>query len=277
MPPATTSGQAQQNLQGYANSMLSPQQAMDKANSQYGVSAAQQQVQGLRGAIQSTTNLLNNVAPSVMGRTANSLVTSAQANRQISNEQAPISAQLNQENQQYQGANQDYQSSLAQAQNAANATLTGQQNKLSYLQNIYNDLYTKEQNAAQLQAQRDAMAQQAAAARAASAAASPSFGNLAAALGGQGGGSQGGGGAAGSMSRNKAGGYAFTDASGRPITMGQYLASTGLSGNQIIQKAAQLLSQSNGGDKGIANAISSGHYSPAQLERLFPQVFGGNY
>lgn len=267
MPPATTSGQAQQNLQSFGNSMQSPDQAVNAANTQFGVQQKQQQVQDLRQTLQNTEGLLNKVAPSVMGRTANSLVTDAQANRQIQNEQAPLNTQLNQENQQYSNANQDYTGALTQAQNMANATLTGQQDKLSYLQGVYNDLYTQEQNAAQLAAEKYAADR----AASGSGGASPSFGNLGATgAGGAGGG--------GSMTRNAAGGYAFTNAAGQPVTMGQYLAAQGANPQQIIQQAANLLAHSgNGGDKGIANAISSGRYTPAQLEQLFPQVFGGNY
>src|SRR5258708_9369943 len=113
MPPAaTTSGQALQGMQNFAGSMLTPQAAADQANKQYGVDAAQGQVQGLRGAIQNTTDLLNKVAPSVMGRVGNSLVTDAQANRQITNEQAPLNTQLNTETTDYSNANTDYHAAV---------------------------------------------------------------------------------------------------------------------------------------------------------------------
>ncbi len=189
MPPATAqnSQQAQSNLQAYTGSMQTPDQAIANANNQFGVSQQQQQVQGLRTSLQNTNQLLNQVAPSVMGRTANSLVTSAQANRQIQNEQAPLNTQLNQENQDYSNANQDYQGALSQAESAANANLGFQNQHQSYLQGIYNDLYTQEQNAQQLAAEKYAADASVRAAGAANA--SPSFGNLGASgLGGAGGG-----------------------------------------------------------------------------------------
>lgn len=149
-PMAQNSSQAMQNLQGFTGAMQSPQAAMDAANKQYGVQQQQQQVSGLRQAIQNTTGVLNQVAPSIMGRTANSLVTAAQANRQIQNEEAPLNTQRNQENQDYTNANSNLQDDLTQASNLANANLNAQGQQESYLQGIYNDLYTQEQNAAQL-------------------------------------------------------------------------------------------------------------------------------
>jgi len=175
-PTATTSGQAQSNLQSYTGGMQTPDQAMGAANAQYGVNGAQATVQGLRSSLQNTNQVLQQVAPGVMGRTANSLVTSAQANRQIQNESAPIQTQLNNLGQQEQNASQDYQSALGQAQHAADANLAGQTQHQSYLQGIYNDLYTQEQNSAQLAAEKYAADASVKAAGAANA--SPSFGNL---------------------------------------------------------------------------------------------------
>jgi hypothetical protein len=171
MPPATTSGQALQNLSSYTNSMQSPQQAFDQANAQYNIPQQNQQVQGLRQSVQNTQNLLSQIAPSVMGRTANSLVDNAQATRMIANEQAPLNATLSKENTDYANANQDYQNSLSEASQLANAELAGQSQKQSYLQGIYNDLYTQEQNAAQLAAEKQAIA------ASGSSGANPTFGN----------------------------------------------------------------------------------------------------
>lgn len=146
----TTSDEALQQLNSYQNGLQTPQQALTAAQGQYGTQQAQQTVQGLRQAIQNTTSMLNNVAPSVQGRTGNSLVTSAQANQIINNEQAPISNELAGQNTAYSNANDDYQKDEAESEAAANDTLTGQQSQLGYLQNIYNDLYTKEKDASDL-------------------------------------------------------------------------------------------------------------------------------
>jgi chromosome segregation ATPase len=161
MQPATTSAQANQNLQTYANGMQTPDAELQSANQSLGVNQAQQTVQGLQGAINNTTNLLNQVAPSVEGRTQNSLVTSAQSTKQISNEEAPLQSDLSQSEQQYDTANSAYTNLETQAENEANSNEQAQQNQLSYLQSVYNDLYTQEQNTAaqQEQAKQDQMQQ----------------------------------------------------------------------------------------------------------------------
>lgn len=145
MPTATSSGQALQNLQTYQQGIQDPSQILQQQDQSLGVNQAQQAVSGLRSAISNTTNLLNNVAPGVMGRTQNSLVTSGQANKLISNEQAPISATLDNQNQSLNTQNADLTQLLGQAQSQTNAELQGQSQQEQYFQDIYNDLFGNEQ------------------------------------------------------------------------------------------------------------------------------------
>lgn len=274
--PATTSAGALGALQSAQASALTPQQAQDQADQTAGVGSAGQQVQGLRGAIQQTTSLLNQVAPSVYGRTGNSLTTNAQASAQIGNEQAPIQANLDKDTQDYTNANADYQTAETKADQQAQNTLSAQNSRLSYLQGIYGDLYGQEQDAAKSAEQQrefDATLADTKAARAASASsgASPTLGGTASS------GTSAAASPQGSFTRDAAGGYNFMDGSGKAITAGQYSAMQGLQGQALINNVVQLLRNSNGGDKGIANAIGSGHYTPAQLQQLYPNVFGGSY
>lgn len=156
MQPATTSQQAMSNLQAYQSGLQTPDQEITSEQNSLGVGQAQQQVSGLRQAINNTTNLLNQVAPSVQGRTQNSLVTSAQAGKLISNEEAPIQQNLSKDTSDYNDANQNYTQLEQQAEARANADISAQNTQESYLQNIYNDLYGKEtaaQSAATQQAQ----------------------------------------------------------------------------------------------------------------------------
>lgn len=271
--PATTSQQAQQNLQQFGGNMKSPDVALQDAQAATGVNQAQQQVMGLRGAIQNSTNLLERVAPSVMGRTQNSLVTNAQADRQISNEQAPINTQLNKEQTDYTNANQDYNTAEQRAEARASGVISGQQNQLSYLQNVYGNLKSAEDTAAQqAESKRQFDASQAlsrensAAQLAASRASAPKL------VGGTGTGGTSG--ASGSMSHNAVGGYTFSNATGTPITMGKYLELNG--GNPGM--AVQLLSQGSAHDKQIANDIQillQRGTKASQLAAMYPQVFGG--
>lgn len=162
MPPQqpTTSQQALQQLQSAQSTAQDPNSILKAQQQQLGVNAAQDTVTGLRGAINNTTKLLTQVAPSVMGRTQNSLVTSAQATRQIGNEQAPIVQNLNKQTGDYTQANQDLDRLQQQAAQAASGQYQGQQDKLSYAQNLYNTLYKQEQDAAAKQAAEAAAAEQ---------------------------------------------------------------------------------------------------------------------
>jgi hypothetical protein len=151
---ADNSQQALQELQTYQGSLQTPQQAMDAANQTLGVTGAQNNVSGLRSAVQNTTSLLGQVAPNVYGRTQNSLVTSAQAGRQIQNESAPLQTTLGKETGDLNTAEDDYRTLVGQAQSQANNTLSAQNSKLGFLQNIYEDLYGKEKDAAALAEER---------------------------------------------------------------------------------------------------------------------------
>lgn len=265
MPPAaSTSAQAMSNLQNFQSGMQTPDQTRTQTEQSLGVPAAQAQVQGLRGAINNTTSLLQQVAPSVMGRTQNSLVTSAQANRQIGNEQAPIQADLTRDQTDYTGASSDLNNLISQANTQTSDAQAGQNSKLSYLEGIYNNLYTQEQDAAKEAEATRQFNEQLAASKAASAAsasaASPTFGSAASSNG--------------TISKDASGGYKVVNSSGQPITLGQYAAANGLG----IAQISQLLMQSgNSNDQKIAAAINSNKYNSTQLRQMFPQALGGSY
>lgn len=148
MPPAANSTQALQNVQGFQGSMQSPDQIVQGTEQSLGVPQASQAVSGLRQAITNTTNLLNNVAPSVYGRTQNSLVTSAQAGRQIQNEEAPISKTLADQTSKESQASSDLSTLLGRAGTLESLKASGQSEKLANLQQIYQDLYGQEKDKA---------------------------------------------------------------------------------------------------------------------------------
>jgi len=148
MNPAN-SQEALAQLQQIQSQAQNPNDILANQRQQLGVNAANETVTGLRGAINNTTQLLKQVAPSVMGRTGNSLVTSAQAGRIIQNEQAPISQNLADQGQQYSQAAENLNKLESQAGQAASGIYQGQQDKLSYAQNLYNTLYQKERDAQQ--------------------------------------------------------------------------------------------------------------------------------
>jgi len=159
MPPANSTAALAQMTQ-YQHSMQSPDQLVSGAEQSLGAPQAQQQVSGLRQAITNTTNLLNNVAPSVMGRTANSLVTSAQANRQIQNESAPIAKTLSDQTTKEAQAEADYNNLESKALSTAQLKQQSQNDKLAYLKSVYDALYGKEQDAAKMAEQKAEFAAQ---------------------------------------------------------------------------------------------------------------------
>jgi hypothetical protein len=142
-----SSQQALAQLQNAQKSYQSPNDILSQQRQQLGVQGAEDTVTGLRGAINNTTNLLKQVAPSVMGRTGSSLVTNAQAVGQINNEQRPIAQNLTEQGQQYGEANTLLDQLTGKANQAATGIYQANQDKSSYLQNLYSTLYGKEQDA----------------------------------------------------------------------------------------------------------------------------------
>lgn len=151
-----------QQLQNATSNTQNPYDLLTSREQALGVPQAQGQVSALRQAITNTTNLLNQIAPSVQGNVANSLVTAAQANQMIQNQSAPIQANLATLGQQSSDAQSAYQNLLSQAMNEANLQSQGQQTNISNLQNLFGDISSSEQakNAAATQQQQIAMQQQ---------------------------------------------------------------------------------------------------------------------
>lgn len=268
-PAPTTSAQALSEAQQFQQGLQSPQQYLDAANNQYGTNAAQQQVSGLRSAINNTTTLLNNVAPGVMGRTGQSLETSAQANREIQNEQAPISTQLDKENSDYNTANSNYSDLEQKAESLANSNETGDQNKLGYLMNIYSALYGQEQSAAQAATQEkqfeEGLTEDRETKLASSGGESSGIGGaLSSLFGGSSGGSSG----AQAQQRDGDKGFSFTDANGKTINAVGYSQAKGVPIRTLLQNMA---TEGDSGAKTALNYIGNDlGVNEAKLKNLVP-------
>lgn len=243
----TNSAEALQSLEQTQSTAQDPNAILTGQRQSLGVNAANDTVTGLRGAINNTTTLLKQVAPSVMGRTANSLVTSAQSGRIIQNEEAPISSTLSDENQKYSDASNDANKLESEAEQSASGIYKGQQDKESYLQNLYNTLYQSEQDK---QAETD---KQAAAAEQAAEASSSSSSS---------GKSSGGGGSTAAAktptSQQRAGGgYNFQSSDGKSISARLYAQLTGTDFNTLLKTMAA------NGDSGAADVLKHGASSAA--------------
>lgn len=269
MNPATNSQQALQNLQSFQSGIQKPEDILTGQEQQLGVPQAQAQVQGLRGAIQNTTNLLNNVAPSVYGRTQNSLETDAQANRNIQNEQAPLSATLDKQNTDYGNQESDLQTLLGRAQSLSTLKAQGQDSQLGYLQNIYQDLFGSEKDAADRAEQ----------AREADLSARASSGGGGISLGGLGldtGGSTAGGSA--TMTQRNGGGFNFVDGSGKSISAAQFSAIKGVPFRTLLQEMA---SAGDSGAKAALGFVGNDYgYDPSKITttamaNLYNSLVGG--
>lgn len=244
----STSQDALTQLQQQQAGAKSASDILASKRDQLGVQGAEDTVKGLRGAITNTSKLLTQVAPSVMGRTASSLVTSAQANKQIQNEQAPIAQNLNQQTQDYNTANEDYTRTSGRASEAASMEYGDQQNKLSYMQNLYNTLFGREQAATQREAEEKARQEQVrqfneslAMQRSNTKSAGNSGYDLSALMGGGQGGDV--------IWSNKGTDNQFRDSSGRGITAFQYAQQKGIGYRQLLSQMA------SAGDKNAAVAL----------------------
>lgn len=264
-PQASNSTEAMANLQNFSGSMPSPSQDYMTAASSLGVPQQQQQVSGLRRAITNTTNLLNNVPGSVMGRTANSLVTSAQANRQILNESAPIESTLKQQSADAANAQDTLKNLLGEAGQQATLTEQGNANKLASLKAIYDSLFGKEQAAAnaQLEQQKLDLAKQGQ---------QSNSDYLNALLGGAGGSTPSTPGLPQGMSQRSGGGYNFNFGN-NPVSAATFAKLNGTNISDLLYTMAQ------GGDSYAANAYrdilnNNGNITP-QLMNKYSSIFWG--
>lgn len=274
MPPATTSDQALQNLQGFQGQMKSGSDILSAQEQKLGIPQAQSQVSGLRQAITNTTNLLNQIPSSVYGRAAGSLITSGQAGRQIQNESAPVQSKLQSQNQDYGQQESDLQQLLGKASTGAQLDLQDQQNKMSLLQSIYQNLFGKEQAAASQALEQQKLQEQIREANMQNALArSQGSGgiDLGSLLG------AGAGGAVGpTISQRAGGGFNFTDAGGKAISAAKYAQLTGTALGTVLKQMGQ------SGDSYAANAYAAianhPNLSPkalAQIKKNYSAIFWG--
>lgn len=146
MPPSSADIASQ--LTAYDAKPVTSTDALNAALTQYGVPEIRNTVSGLRTTVANTTSALNNVDPSVTGRTQGSLVTEAQRAAQVNNERAPISTELAGENTSLNQNQQDLTDALGQANTQATNQVNDYNTGRTALQDEYTTAYQREQNAA---------------------------------------------------------------------------------------------------------------------------------
>lgn len=154
---------AEQQLADYTNyqkGMSNPLDLYNQQTTNLGVGDVRGRVNSLNTTLLNTENALNQVDPSVTGRTQGSLVTEAQRNRLVNLERQPIAAQYGQQSNQLNTQQANLRDLLGQASNMSNLEMQGQQNKLQALGDIYNKEFTRQQTAEVARLQAEAVAYQ---------------------------------------------------------------------------------------------------------------------
>jgi hypothetical protein len=132
-----TSAEVAQQLAKYDANKKSSADVLNSAMTQFGVPEIRQRVAGLRTTLGNTENALNNVDPSVTGRTSRSLVTEAQRSRIVNKEREPIAAQYGQQSR----ALGDESANLSEQSRAAQMLAEGQMNDYTTGRNALQSQY----------------------------------------------------------------------------------------------------------------------------------------
>lgn len=150
-----TSAEALSQLQNFQNTMANPLDLYNKQVTDLGVGDVRGRVSNLSNTLLNTENALNQVEPSVTGRTQGSLVTEAQRQRLVNLERQPIAKQYGQIAQQYQNEQTNLRDLLGQASQISSLGYQGEQQKLANLQNTYQTSLEAERYARQQQIEAD--------------------------------------------------------------------------------------------------------------------------
>ena len=150
-----TSAEALSQLQQFQNTMANPLDLYNKQVSELGVGDVRGRVSNLSNTLLNTENALNQVEPSVTGRTQGSLVTEAQRQRLVNLERQPLASQYGKIASQYQNEQQNLRDLLGQASQVSSLGYQGEQQKLANLQNAYQTSLEGERYARQQQIEAD--------------------------------------------------------------------------------------------------------------------------
>lgn len=160
MPPSASS--AYQALNNFNSSRPSGTDYINKANDQYGITGLNQGVQNLQSLVGNLTNAAAAVAPSVAGLTSGTFTTQAQRDALTAKRQAPIVANLGQQQQ----ALGQQQTAQGNAESMANQMASGLMNQDQQKYQSLLDQYNAANAADQFHQTQAAAAQQAKAAQA---------------------------------------------------------------------------------------------------------------
>lgn len=154
MPPSSAA--AATALSDFQKSEVSPDAAIASGNSKYGVSGLGTQLDALRSTTSNLQRSIANVDPSVTGRTSGSLVTEAQRQAIVNNEQQPLVKNFNDVSTNLNDVDKQYGEATGLATNYANSLLGNQKDQYGQLFGQYTTALQKEQaDAAATEKQRE--------------------------------------------------------------------------------------------------------------------------
>lgn len=144
-----TAADAAAQLESFNKTRVNPEAALTTAESKYGVGALQTQLDSLRSLSSNLKRGVDNVDPSVTGRTQGSLVTEAQRSAIVNNERQPLVKQFNEVGGQIGDTSSQYQNATGLASNYSNTLMQNDSQKYSELFGQYTTLSEQERAAAQ--------------------------------------------------------------------------------------------------------------------------------
>lgn len=144
MPPQRSSDVLGQ-LNTFRQNRRNPMDYLRESETRLGLPSSRQRLQGLRGAITNTENLLSGVDPSVTGRTQGSLVTEAQRQRMVNLERAPLADQFKEQSRALEGESANIADLTGRSLTEAQMGIGEQQAQEQSLQSLYGTLFQREQ------------------------------------------------------------------------------------------------------------------------------------
>lgn len=141
----TSSAQALQQLTTYRSGRKNPYDILAEQKKKLGVDDVNSRVGKLRTAIINTENLLEGVDDSVTGRTSGTLTTDAARSRIVNLERQPVAKTLATQQSGLSAEQANLEALTSQAMQGAQLQYQGDSDQETFLSNLYNTLFGKEQ------------------------------------------------------------------------------------------------------------------------------------
>jgi hypothetical protein len=132
-------------LNTFRQSRRNPMDYLRDSETRLGLPSSRQRLEGLRGAIGNTENLLRGVDPSVTGRTQGSLVSEAQRQRMVNLEREPLGEQFREQSRALEGETSTIEDLARRSLSEAQLGIGEQESQQKSLESLYSTLFQREQ------------------------------------------------------------------------------------------------------------------------------------